>query len=277
MTKLGITDVIVVVGHLGYEIARVLGGGEQFGVRIRYVEQKEILGIAHAVAGLEGYISGPFLLFLGDIFFDTTDLSEMIHVMRDRDAAAVLAVKEEETAEAVQRNFAVLLGEDNFVKRVIEKPRYTACRLKGCGLYLFDLPIFDAIRRTPRTAMRNEYEITDSIQILLDDGYRVSAANVVREDINVTYPSDLLECNLMELRKQQRENIVSETAVINRNAVVRNSVIGHEAEISNPIAVRNSLVFERTAVSSSLDIDRAIIMPDAVIDCRTAAFAATVH
>ena len=54
---------------------------------------------------------------------------------------------------------------------MIEKPRYVDSQLKGCGLYVFDPHIFDAIRRTPRTAMRDEYEITDSIQILINDGY----------------------------------------------------------------------------------------------------------
>ena len=42
------------------------------------------------------------------------------------------------------------------VRRVIEKPRYVDSQLKGCGLYVFDPHIFDAIRRTPRTAMRDE-------------------------------------------------------------------------------------------------------------------------
>ena len=46
MVALGIREVIIVVGHLGYEIARVLGDGHQLGVKIQYAEQKEILGIA---------------------------------------------------------------------------------------------------------------------------------------------------------------------------------------------------------------------------------------
>ena len=44
-----IDEIFVVVGHLGYEIARVLGDGAAYGVRLHYVEQAETLGIAHAV------------------------------------------------------------------------------------------------------------------------------------------------------------------------------------------------------------------------------------
>jgi GDP-4-dehydro-6-deoxy-D-mannose reductase len=68
--------------------------------------------------------------------------------------------------------------------------------LKGCGIYAFDLPIFDAIRRTPRTAQRDEYEITSSIQILIDDGYPVYPAEIVSTDINLTIASDLLRANV---------------------------------------------------------------------------------
>ena len=114
---------------------------------------------------------------------------------------AVLAVKEENDPELVKRNFAVILNEDGTVKRVIEKPKSVNSTLKGCGLYLFDLSIFDAIRRTPRTAMRDEYEITDSIQILINDGYRVGTASIIEEDVNLTYPRDLWECNLRQLKK----------------------------------------------------------------------------
>ena len=41
MRQLGIEDVIIVIGHLGHEIARTLGDGSDYGVRIRYVEQAE--------------------------------------------------------------------------------------------------------------------------------------------------------------------------------------------------------------------------------------------
>ncbi len=72
--------------------------------------------------------------------------------------------------EMVRRNFVIQADGRGRVSRVIEKPRYVDSQLKGCGLYVFDQHIFDAIRRTPRTAMRDEYEITDSIQILINDG-----------------------------------------------------------------------------------------------------------
>ena len=49
MAAMGIEKVVVVVGHLGHEVVRALGDGSRWGVSIQYVEQEEMLGIAHAV------------------------------------------------------------------------------------------------------------------------------------------------------------------------------------------------------------------------------------
>ena len=105
---------------------------------------------------------------------------------------ANLVSMDEPDPEMVRRNFVIQADEPAACTRVIEKPRYVDSQLKGCGLYVFDPHIFDAIRRTPRTAMRDEYEITDSIQILIDDGYVVHHHPIVERDLNLTKPEDLL-------------------------------------------------------------------------------------
>ena len=64
---LGITKCCVVVGHLMDRIINHFGRDANAGLDIRYVEQNDILGIAHAVGQVEPYVDGPFLLCLGDI------------------------------------------------------------------------------------------------------------------------------------------------------------------------------------------------------------------
>ena len=67
MRECGISDVHIVVGHLGYQVASFFGDGSNYGVRIHFVEQESTLGLAHAVGALESRIQVPFLLMLGDI------------------------------------------------------------------------------------------------------------------------------------------------------------------------------------------------------------------
>jgi dTDP-glucose pyrophosphorylase len=265
LRDLGVSKVIVLIGHLGFEVVRALGDGSQLGVPIEYVEQGPTLGIAHALSKLESRINQRFMLFLGDIFFLTDDLHDMLTLMDDDDVSGVLAVKEEHSEEAIRRNFVVLEDERGHVTRVIEKPRHPRTNLKGCGLYLFDPVIFDAVRRTPRSALRDEYEITDAIQIFIDDGYGVRAARVIRDDLNLSYPSDLLDINLKLLGN---ESYLGKGVNLAPGATVENSVVMDGASVPNAIRVTDSLIFPDVTVDWSTDVVRRIITEDHVIDCR---------
>jgi len=266
MKSVGITDIVILVGHKGYEIARVLGNGDALGVSLRYVEQTGMLGIAHAAGRLEPHLDRPFLLFLGDIFFLPADLGAMFARFEEQGGGAVLATREDDPA-AIRRNFAITVSPDGFVTRVIEKPRHTPNRLKGVGLYLFDLPVFDAIRRTPRTAMRDEYEITESIQVLIDDGYPVRTANAVSEDVNVTTPADLLRCNLLQARLTP-DRAVLDAGGVHADAHLQNCVVGRDVVVSHPIRIANSVLLSGSRVDSRKGFENFIVTPDCAVDCQ---------
>src|SRR5580692_6833439 len=227
MKELGIREITVLIGHKGFQISRLLGDGSRLGVSIRYVEQTSALGIAHAVGRLETYSQKPFLLFLGDIFFVPDDMGRMFDLFRGQGGGAVLGAKVEADPLAIQSNFSIAVSPEGFATRVIEKPRHTTNRLKGVGVYLFDLTVFDAIRRTPRTAMRDEYEITDSIQVMIQDGHPVRPCTCIQQDINLTSPADLLRCNLMMASVLPVEGRIGLDTSVHHQAQVRNSVIGN--------------------------------------------------
>jgi dTDP-glucose pyrophosphorylase len=249
MREVGVEEVVVVVGRGAAEIESKLGDGAEHGVRIRYAEQKEPQGIAHAVGVVEGIVGDrPFLLMLGDVYFVAPRFTELL-AMSERGFAAVLAAKQENDPAAIERNFAIVLDEAGEVKRVIEKPRHPPTRLKGCGVYLFEPVFFDAIRRTPRSALRDEYELTDAIQVFIDDGQRVGVAEVVERDVNLTYPRDLWALNLSELERRGEESMVDPSARISGGATVARSVIGADAEIGD-VRVERALVFAGATVDS---------------------------
>ena len=238
MRALGIEDVIIVIGHLGHRITQVLGDGSAYGVRIRYVEQERRLGLAHAVGQLERHLKHPFLLILGDIFYEAPNLAAM-------------------------KNFSVIMREDGDVKRVIEKPRHPPNMLKGCGLYLFDLPIFDAIRRTPRTAMRDEYELTDSIQILIDYEYRVRIAPVVEWDMNLTFIGDLIACCQRQLKKLGESHVVGKGCEIAPGAALSETCIGDNVRITRPVRLERCVVLPGVTLDDGRDYTDTVITPDA--------------
>ena len=152
--------------------------------------------------------------------------------------------------------------------RVVEKPRHPRTDLKGCGIYLFDQSFFDAVRRTPRTALRNEYEITDSIQIFLDDGYRVEAAEVVKADMNVSYPSDLLELNLLLLQQSGSTEWIAPDVVHGKDVDIRRSVVMAGARIGEGAQLEECLLFPGANVPAGRVRRRTIFTADSEIRCE---------
>lgn len=262
MRDIGIEQVFLVVGHLKEAFEAKFGMGESLNLKLTYLEQESQLGIAHAVYMLEKHLKKPFLLFLGDIFIVPKNLDHMVDMFFERKAGAILAVKREPNPHAIRRNFSVILHETGQVRRVIEKPRYVRNDLKGCGIYLFDLPFFDALRRTPRTAMRDEYEITDSIQIFIDDGYPVYTAEAVEDDINITFPEDLLACNYLELKKRKMPYLAGENTSIPESCEVIDSVIGSNVQISETTKkIIRSVILDDTKTGNLTEIQNSLITP----------------
>lgn len=266
MRRLGIEDVVIVIGHLGHHVVRALGDGRALGVRITYVEQEEMLGIAHAVAQLAGHVDRPFLLFLADIFFETKDLSEMIELFARDDVQGVLAVKKEPDVAAIRRNFTVETDAKGFVRRVIEKPREPRTDVKGCGLYLFDQAFFDAVRRTPRTALRDEYELTESIQIFIDGGAGVVPAAVVQNDLNLSNGADLLDINLHVMETSGHGDWIAEDATVEQGAALERVVVMSGAHVAAGARLSECLVMPGERVGAGVH-RRTIFMRGHEISC----------
>ena len=95
----------------------------------------------------------------------------------------------------------------------------------------------------------------------------IAREDVVLDDINVSFPHDLLQCNLMQLRKANRMRLLANADAV-AHAQIENSVVGENVTIENSIAIRNTLVFDDTHISSTGDLDYAILTPENTIDCR---------
>jgi NDP-sugar pyrophosphorylase family protein len=274
MRDTGLAEIHIVVGHLGYQVASRFGDGSQFGVRIHFIEQESTLGLAHAVGALESRVQLPFLLMLGDIYFHLkAPLRPLVDEVLDGRTNANLVSMYEPDPAMVRRNFVIDADDAGRVRRVIEKPRYVESQLKGCGLYVFDQHIFDAIRRTPRTAMRDEYEITDSIQILINDGYKVHHHPIVERDLNLTKPEDLLTINLIELARQGLPHLVGQRVSAPAGVRIERSVVGDGVIIRHPIRISNCVIMPNVVVDSTHDLDSVVMDGEHSVYCAHVAAA----
>jgi len=139
LKKYGITDLIITISHLGYQIKNYFGDGKEFGVNIEYFEEKEPLGTAGCLLPFRNKLTETFLVMGGDNI-TTLNLAEFIKFHREKKGLATIAVFEfeERTKWGIYE-----MNDDHSVSRFLEKPlfRHNA----GTMIFLLEPGIFKYI------------------------------------------------------------------------------------------------------------------------------------
>jgi bifunctional UDP-N-acetylglucosamine pyrophosphorylase/glucosamine-1-phosphate N-acetyltransferase len=162
----GIKDIFLVVSHRKEQVKGFFGDGSKFNVNIKYLEQKNPRGgTADAVRQAEGRINEGFIVLNGDILFDKLIIKNLIEKYKECDG--VISCKEVENPW----DYGTVLVEGERVVKIIEKMKNPPTNLANIGIYIMPREIFDAINST-KLSVRGEYEITESIQILIDRGMK---------------------------------------------------------------------------------------------------------
>lgn len=263
----GIEGFVFITGYLEQQIREYFGDGSKWGVSIDYVQQKEQLGTANAIGYAKGHVEEAFLVLNGDMLIGQEDLKALL----SRTEEAVICVKEVENPS----DFGVLEVENNKVVRIIEKPKNPPTKLANAGVYLFRESIFDFIDRT-QASVRKEFEITNSIQMLIDSGAVVGYSPLEGRWIDIGYPWDLLKTNerLLKDLKGRYEGTVEPNAtikgevVIGKGTAIRNGsyiegpvIIGENCDIGPNCFIRPSTAIGNNArVGNAVEIKNTIIM-----------------
>ncbi|MBF6614194.1 MAG: glucose-1-phosphate thymidylyltransferase [Chloroflexi bacterium] len=271
----GITDIGIVVGDTRAEIKQAVGTGERWGANVTYIEQSEPLGLAHAVMVAEGFLgSASFVMYLGDNMLEDR-LASFVDDFRNSDWNCQVLLKQVPNPE----QFGVAELEDQRVKRLIEKPREFVSDLALVGIYMFDSHIFEAVHNI-KPSWRNEYEITDAIQYLLDAGYHVHPRVLEGWWIDTGKLEDMLAVNHLVLDKLipciegfvDSESQIKGKVVIEQSAEIVNSVIRGPAIIGARTRIVNSYVGPYTAINygctiTDSEVEHSIILENSqVID-----------
>jgi len=263
----GIEGFVFITGYLEEQIKEYFGDGSKWGVSIDYVHQKEQLGTANAIGYAKGHVEEAFLVLNGDMLIGQEDLKALL----SRTEEAVICVKEVENPS----DFGVLEVENNKVLKIIEKPKNPPTNLANAGIYLFRESIFDFIDRT-QPSVRKEFEITDSLQMLIDSGAAVGYNPLEGRWIDIGYPWDLLKANerLLKDLKGRCEGTIEPNAtikgevVIGKGTIIRNGsyiegpvVIGENCDIGPNCYIRPSTaVGNHARVGNAVEIKNTIIM-----------------
>jgi glucose-1-phosphate thymidylyltransferase len=256
----GISDIgIIIAPETGAEIREAAGDGEQFGVTLTYIEQDEPRGLAHAVLTAEGFLGdSPFVMYLGDNLL-RNGITDLVDRFRAQAPDALILL----TQVPDPQNYGVAELEGERVAQLVEKPKEPRSDLALVGVYMFTPSVFDAARAI-KPSWRDELEITDAIQHLIDSGLRVDS-HIVRGwwkdtgqvqdmlDANRLILDDLsrqIDGELVDARVEGRV-VVAPGVRLERTTVRGPAVIGAGSQI------RDAYVGPYTAIGEGVTIERS--------------------
>jgi glucose-1-phosphate thymidylyltransferase len=269
----GITDIGIVVGGTKDEIKAAVGDGSRWGVDITYIEQDAPRGLAHAVLISEDFIKDePFVMYLGDNLI-TGGITSFVEEFGRNGANSQILL-----ASVINpQQFGVAELSHGRVVRLEEKPKEPKSNLALVGVYLFDKNIFQAVKNI-KPSWRNELEITDAIQYLINHGYNVQSHIINGWWKDTGKLEDMLEANRMALDTLTTEikgfvdsnSKVEFKVVIEKGAEVINSVIRGPAIIGSNTKIINSFVGPFTSIEHDVriedsEIEHSIVLEDSII------------
>lgn len=263
----GIADFVFVIGYHSETIRSHFGDGSKWSVHIDYIEQKEQLGTAHAIGLAKDFVDERFLVLNGDVLVESSYLPKLMK----RKEVAVLSTKKVENPQ----EFGVIIIHGYKVTKIIEKPKSPPSNLTNAGIYVFGQEIFDAIKRTKKS-IRGEYEITESIQILINDdravGYEFYEGELL---LDAGRPWDLLDANelLLEGIKTKIQGTVEPYATIKGEVVVgKNTLIQNGAYIIGPVMIGDScdigpncFIRPSTSIGNNVRIGNAVEVKNSIV------------
>ncbi len=256
----GIEEIgIIIAPETGAEIRTAAGDGSDFGVRITYIEQDAPLGLAHAVLTAEPFLGdSPFVMYLGDNLL-RDGIVDLVEAFRAQGPDALILLTQVPDPE--HYGVAELNGEQ--VKRLVEKPKEPVSDLALVGVYMFT-PAIHAAARAIEPSWRNELEITDAIQHLIDQGLRVDPHIVRGWWKDTGQVQDMLDANRLILddlsERIEGELIDSRTegrVVIERGARLENSTVRGPAIIGAGARLVDAYIGPYSAVGENVTIERA--------------------
>ncbi len=280
----GISDVLILIGWRGKRIKERFGKGID-GMNIEYIEQKQRLGTAHAISMAKEHMDSDFLCVNGDVVISQQSIRGLLKFYeKHRDTILTLVNVPNPW------DFGVVELDDENVVRITEKPSKPKTNLINAGMYIFTQEIFDVIEKTEKSP-RGEYEITDSIQMLIDKN-KVYGHVLKEEWVDVGKPWDLLSANEILLRNLEEKIegnvqphatmvgnvqigkgseikngayivgpvIIGDNCEIGPNCLIRPSTyIGDDCKIGNAVEVKNSIIMEHSKIPHQSYVGDSII------------------
>jgi len=260
MKETGVKDIAIIIGGIGAQkVKDYYQNGEKFGVNISYIHQDFPRGIAHAISLCEDFIDNEkFLVFLGDNIIQKSISEFGIEFEKSNAAASILLCEVDNPSR-----FGIADIKDGQIKKIIEKPKEPPTNLAVTGIYFLTPVIFDIIRRL-KPSWRNELEITDALDMLLNENHMITYNMITDYWKDTGTPEDIIHANkaILENLTANFEGKKESTVSLEGNVSVGiGTFIKNDVKISGPVIIgKNCKIYGDAIIGPNTSIgDECII------------------
>jgi bifunctional UDP-N-acetylglucosamine pyrophosphorylase/glucosamine-1-phosphate N-acetyltransferase len=179
LDRLGIDNIFIVSGYR----EGVLKNYFKFNIDrpVKFIHQKEQTGTADAIELVKEHIDGDFLVLAGDTIFLDEDVSKLMKVKN-----AILLTEQQERLE----EFGTTEMINDGIIHIHEKSTTPVSNLVNCSAYHFKKNVFDYIPKTQVDERFGERIITNTINLMIDDGIRFKGIKIEKL-LEISYPADI--------------------------------------------------------------------------------------
>ncbi|MDX1797706.1 MAG: sugar phosphate nucleotidyltransferase [Candidatus Lokiarchaeia archaeon] len=199
------------------------------------------------------------LIFLGDML-PLDEYSYLMYKFWESDVDGIITVMKVPKEDANSYGI-VAVDKENLITQLVEKPIEFISNLAIAGPYAFSntatCALFKNLKKylDKRTDESKEIYMTDSLQDLVHQGFKIAAVELKQGMLDFGRPTELLKGNQFLLEQNftrdddfQRNNITVERSLlknpyyIGKNSKIINSVIGPYVSIGNDSYIKNCII-----------------------------------
>ncbi|ASJ07632.1 glucose-1-phosphate thymidylyltransferase [Thermococcus pacificus] len=265
----GIHEIGIIVGPNAEQVKETVLSRE-WDAEIGFIYQDDPKGLAHAILVARDYLGDDdFVMYLGDNILREGIVEHLKHFKEGNFDASILL---QEVLNPQQFSVAELSEDGKTIKRLVEKPKVPPSNLALVGIYFFKPIIHEAVRNI-KPSWRNELEITDAIQWLIDHGYRVGWTKVTGWWKDTGKPEDLLDANRLILDDIKTDIRIHTNARIHGRVVIeegseidKNTVIKGPVVIGKNVKIKNSYIGPYTSIGDNVVIENTEIEDSIILE-----------
>lgn len=260
--KAGVEDFVIITGYLRELMeSEILAAYPK--LKIQFVEQKEQLGLGHAIYMARDKFAADdsMLLIYGDTLFEG-DIETMM-----KSASPVIGVFE---VPDPKRFGVIEKGEGQTITNLVEKPEKFVSNLAIPGVNYFpsSAELFAALEHIVSNNIRtkNEYQATDAFQYMLKEKKTIFTWQILTAWDDAGTLEAILDTNKIILSRQGAGNM----SAIAADAKVVNSQLDQYASISEGAHIENSTlincIVDRGSVIKNCKLENSLIGRNAVLE-----------